>query len=72
MGIAAELDLQARVSLLAQLRRIVHGAVLLLVSYLSIPLFLGLFSPPRPFLKPCVARSMASSPWWRSRPSACC
>ncbi|MCP9848865.1 mechanosensitive ion channel [Cyanobium sp. Morenito 9A2] len=27
------------------LRRVVHGAVLLLVSYLSIPLFLGLFPP---------------------------
>ena len=32
-------------SLLDPLRRIVHGAVLLLVSYLSIPLFLGLFPP---------------------------
>lgn len=32
-------------SLLNPLRRIVHGAVLLLVSYLSIPLFLGLFPP---------------------------
>ncbi|MCP9916595.1 mechanosensitive ion channel family protein [Cyanobium sp. ATX 6F1] len=31
--------------LLDPLRRIVHGAVLLLVSYLSIPLFLGLFPP---------------------------
>ncbi|WP_216909835.1 mechanosensitive ion channel domain-containing protein [Synechococcus sp. CCY 0621] len=32
-------------SLLDPLRRIVHGSVLLLVSYLSIPLFLGLFPP---------------------------
>jgi small-conductance mechanosensitive channel len=32
-------------SLLDPLRRILHGAVLLLVSYLSIPLFLGLFPP---------------------------
>ncbi|MCP9907066.1 mechanosensitive ion channel [Cyanobium sp. BA5m-21] len=32
-------------SLLDPLRRIVHGALLLLVSYLSIPLFLGLFPP---------------------------
>ena len=32
-------------SLLDPARRIVHGALLLLVSYLSIPLFLGLFPP---------------------------